>query len=364
MVSGKSLFDTVTIGQTNLPNRIGVAPMTRISATSKGLATEKMIAYYRSFARGGFGLIITEGLYTDDDHSPGYIYQPGIINDQQTESWKRVVDAIHNEGAKIIAQIMHAGALVHGNPYGKNSIGPSAVQPVGQRSRTYEGIGRYPLPKEASKQDIVDVIQGFVNAAKRAKKAGFDGVEIHGANGYLLDQFLTDYTNQRTDEYGGSTENRVRLSIEVSQAVRKAVGDNFTVGIRISQAKVNDNSHKWSGKEQDAEIIFGLLGQAGLDYIHVSEYEAWKPAFNSKGPSLAAFAKMYGKVPVIVNGHLENPEKAHEMIESGVADVITLGKGALANDDWANKVKVGKPLVRFDSGKILEPSAKIKAFEL
>lgn len=364
MVSRKTLFEKVSIGNTTLANRAGVAPMTRISATSKGLATEQMVSYYRSFSRKGFGLIITEGLYTDDKYSPGYIYQPGIINDEQTESWKKVVDAVHNEGTKIIAQLMHAGALVHGNPFGKGTIGPSAVQPVGERSAVYEETGPYPLPKEATKKDIHEAIEGFVNAAINAKEAGFDGIEIHGANGYLLDEFLTDYTSQRTDEYGGSTENRIRLSLEVYQAIREVVGNEFTIGIRISQAKVNDNAHKWSGKELDAEIIFGQLGQAGLDYIHVSEYEAWKPAFDSRGLSLAALAKKFGKVPVIANGHLENPKKAKEIINNGEADLITLGKGALANRDWLHKVKNGEPLTSFAEEKILYPTVKIKPFEV
>lgn len=143
----------------------------------------------------------------------------------------------------------------------------------------YEGKGLYRTPREATKEEIKEVKNGFVNTAKHAKAAGFDGVEIHGANGYLLDQFLTDYTNKRIDEYGGSTENRVRLLVEVSKAVREAVGEHFTIGIRISQGKVNDYNHKWAGKERDAEIIFGQLGHAGLDFIHITEYEAWQPAF-------------------------------------------------------------------------------------
>ncbi|MEH7387603.1 NADH:flavin oxidoreductase [Bacillus sp. JJ1521] len=363
MTDKKSLFDRVTLGNTSLENRVGVAPMTRISATSEGLATDQMVSYYTSFARGGFGFIITEGIYIDEKYSPGYIFQPGIVNDKQTEAWKKVVDSVHQEGAKIFAQIMHAGALVHGNPFGKESIAPSAVQPIGEKSEAYEGTGPYPMPREATNDEITEVITGFVQAAKRAKLAGFNGIEIHGANGYLLDHFLTEYTNQRTDEYGGSTENRVRLSVEVSKAIREAVGDDFTIGIRISQGKVNDYSHKWAGKEKDAEIIFGQLGRAGLDFIHVTEYEAWKPAFDSNGLSLAALAKKYGKIPVIANGHLENPSIAKEMVENGEADVITLGKGALANHDWVNKVKNEEPLSEFKPEKVLSPNAKIKEFE-
>lgn len=163
--------------------------------------------------------------------------------------------------------------------------------------------------------------------------------------------------------YGGSTENRVRLLVEVSKAIREAVGKDFTIGIRISQAKVNDYTHKWAGKEQDAEIIFSQLGQAGLDYIHVTEYEAWKPAFDTSEASLASLAKKYGNIPVIANGHLEDPESARKIIENGEADVVTLGKGALANHDWVNKVKNGEPLAEFKPGEVLRPNAKIKEFE-
>ncbi|WP_454844701.1 NADH:flavin oxidoreductase [Priestia megaterium] len=377
MTDPKLLFKTVTLGNITLNNRIGVAPMARVSATFEGLATTQMVSYYTSFARGGFGLIITEAIYIDDKYSQGYLNNPGLINEEQTQAWKKVVDSVHQAGAKIFAQIMHAGALSQGNRFIHETIGPSTVQPKGKQMEFYEGKGLYRIPKEATQQELSEVINGFVNTAKRAKTAGFDGVEIHGANGYLLDQFLTDYTNRRTDEYGGSTENRVRLLVEVSKAVREAVGQDFTLGIRISQGKVNDYNYKWAGKEKDAEIIFSQLGSAGLDFIHVTEYKAWQPAFpkdeetiitnsglDNSDLSLAALAKKYGKVCVIANGHLEDPVKAKEIIEKGEADIITLGKGALANHDWVNKVKNGEPLAKFDEEKVLRPDVKIKDFEV
>ncbi|KRF46369.1 NADH:flavin oxidoreductase [Bacillus sp. Soil531] len=377
MTDPKLLFKTVTLGNITLNNRIGVAPMARVSATFEGLATTQMVSYYKSFARGGYGLIITEAIYTDDKYSQGYLNNPGLINEEQTRAWKKVVDSVHQAGAKIFAQIMHVGALSQGNRFIQETIGPSAVQPKGKQMEFYEGKGLYRIPREATQQELSEVINGFVNTAKRAKTAGFDGVEIHGANGYLLDQFLTDYTNRRTDEYGGSTENRVRLLVEVSKAVREAVGQDFTIGIRISQGKVNDYNYKWAGKEKDAEIIFSQLGSAGLDFIHVTEYEAWQPAFpkdeetiitnsglDNSDLSLAALAKKYGKVCVIANGHLEDPVKAKEIIEKGEADIITLGKGALANHDWVNKVKNGEPLAKFDEEKVLRPDVKIKDFEV
>lgn len=370
------LFETVQLNQITLVNRIGVAPMTRTSAHDNGVPTDQMISYYDKFARGGFGLIITEGLYPDNQYSQGYLNQPGIMNEEQGQAWKKVTDAVHQEGGKIIAQLMHAGALSQGNRFTKETLASSPVQPKGEQMSFYGGEGAFPIPKEATKEDIKQVIQGFVDAAKRAKNAGFDGVEIHGANGYILDQFITSYTNRRTDEYGGSVENRVRLSVEVSTAVREAVGPDYTVGIRISQGKVNDFYHKWENREKDAEVIFGQLGQAGLDYIHVTEYEAWQPAFpegkgteatdsafGDGGATLAALAKKYGQLPVMANGGLHDPEKAKEIVGKGEADIITLGRGALANHDWANKVKDNQPLKEFEPEKVLSPNAKIKDFE-
>ncbi|MDR7076844.1 2,4-dienoyl-CoA reductase-like NADH-dependent reductase (Old Yellow Enzyme family) [Neobacillus niacini] len=364
MLNTRRLFEPVTLGNTTLDNRVGVAPMTRTSATAEGLVTDQMISYYTSFAKGGFGLIITEGIYTDNQYSQCYFNQPGIIDEEQAQIWKKLVDSVHQAGAKIFMQLQHTGPLSQGNRFMEGTIAPSVVYPKGEQLKFFGGKGPFPLPKEATKKDIEDVIKGFVDSAKRAQSVGFDGVEIHGANGYLLDAFLTDYTNQRSDQYGGTTEKRVRLLVEVSEAVREAVGPNFTVGIRISQRKVNDSEHKWSGKEKDAEIIFGQLGKAGLDYIHVTEHKACKPAFDTSHVSLAAFAKKYGKIPVIANGNLEDPSKSSEMVEQGAADVVTLGKGALANHDWVNKVKNGEPLSEFNPAEVLRPTAIIKEFEV
>lgn len=215
-----------------------------------------------------------------------------------------------------------------------------------------------------SQEDIQLAIQGFAAAARNAREAGFDGVEIHGANGYLLDQFLTDYTNRRSDEYGGSTENRVRLLVEVIQATREAVGSDYPVGIRISQGKVNDYTHKWAGGEKDAEIIFSHLSGAGPDFLHVTEYHAYAPAFEEKGPTLAAFAKRYGNLPVFANGNLYTPEIAEEMLTNGDVDVVAVGKAALANKDWANKAARGETLEEFKPESFFSPDAKIKEFEL
>lgn len=341
------LFSGARIGDLEIENRLAVSPMTRVSATHEGLATDDMVAYYESFARGGFGLIITEGTYPDEAHGQGYWNQPGLANDEQAEAWRRVTEAVHGQGARIFAQLMHAGALVQGNRFRDETVGPSAVPPKGKKMEMYGGSGDFALPGELGHEGIGEVIDGFTAAAVRAREAGFDGVELHGANGYILDQFLTDYTNRRADEYGGPVENRVRLSVEVARAVRRAVGSDFPVGIRVSQAKVNDPDHAWDGGESDAAVIFGSLAETGLDYIHVTEPEAAKPAFG-EGPTLAALARRHGGgLAVIANGSLEDPREAEGAVREE-ADLVALGKGALANMDWPNRVREERPLEDFD----------------
>ncbi|MBW4841135.1 MAG: NADH:flavin oxidoreductase [Paenibacillaceae bacterium] len=344
MTKFEKLFSKFHLGNLTLSNRTVVAPMTRISATEDGLATERMARYYANFANGGFGLLISEGTYLDETYSQSYLNQPGIANEAQVESWKKVTHAVHQQGSNIFCQLMYSGALSQGNSYTNETIAPSSVKPKTEPALAGTGRTEFFLPREMTYDDIQAVINSFADSAVRAREAGFDGVEIHGANGYLLDQFLTDYTNQRTDKYGGSIENRVRLMVEVIQAVRKAVGSMFVVGIRVSQTKVNDYHHKWASGEKEAEVIFKSLGKAGVDFIHINEYDATKPAFDDKGSSLAAFAKKYAGVAVIACGHLEDPSKGETLLSRGEADLIALGKGALANPDWIKKMVEGSSL--------------------
>jgi 2,4-dienoyl-CoA reductase-like NADH-dependent reductase (Old Yellow Enzyme family) len=356
------LYSSIQIGKLTLSNRLAVAPMTRISATDDGLVTDDMIRYYERYARGGYGLIFTEGTYTDSSYSQGYLHQPGIASDSQAESWRPVVTAVHEQGSKIILQLMHAGALSQGNNWREGAVAPSAVAPRGEQMAFYRGEGPYETPREMTRDEIAEVVRTFTDAAVRARNLGFDGIEVHGANGYLLDQFLTDYTNRRTDEYGGSTEHRVRLTAEILASIRKAVGEDYTVGIRISQAKVNDYDHKWANGEDDARVIFGALAQAGADYIHTAEYDATAPAFG-EGESLAALAGKFSGLPVIANGNLGEATKAHALIASEEAEVVALGKSALANPDWPERVRARDELQEFDP-QLLQPLAHIKKREL
>ncbi len=362
--SFQKLFSEIKIGNTTLSNRAGLAPMTRTSASETGLATEDMAQYYANFAKGDFSLILTEGTYTDEAYSQGYFNQPGIATSEQTEAWKPVVQAVQAQGSKIFMQLMHAGALSQGNRFKESTIAPSAVKPKGEQLPFYGGSGEFAMPVEMTKEDISQVIESFATSAKNAKEAGFDGIEIHGANGYILDQFLTDYTNERNDEYGGSTENRLRLLLEVVDAVRDAVGTDFPVGIRIAQAKVNDPDHKWQNGIEDAELIFGQLGKAGVDYIHTSEPNATEPAFEGSDATLVELAKKYGNTVAIANGSLENPQLVEALLAEGKADIVTIGKGALANQDWPTKVFAGEELNEFDFQKTLLPQATLKEFEI
>lgn len=363
-IDTSALFAPIVINGRTVTNRLSVAPMTRITATHDGRATETMTRYYERFARGGFGTVITEGIYTDQAFSQGYLDQPGMTDEAQANAWKPVVSGIKAHGALAIAQLMHAGAISQGNRFRGGTVGPSAIQPKGTQMTFYHGKDHYALPAAITEAQIADAINGFAESAGRAiENAGFDAIEIHGANGYLLDQFLTDYANKRADRWGGSTENRVRLILETFKAVRAKVGAEVPIGVRISQGKVNDYQHKWAGAERDAEIIFGSLADAGVDFIHVTDYEAWKPAFTPGNASLMRLAKRYApKAAILANGSLHNVERAVAALGDG-ADILTIGRGALANPDFPRRLSERDVLNDFDPA-ILGPIANVKETEL
>ncbi len=341
------ILDEFTINAHRLRNRAVVAPLSRVSTKGDGVPTMNMARYYTEYASGGFGLVITEGTYTDQYFSQAYANQPGIVTDKQVTGWKQVTDAVHKAGGLIILQLMHAGALSQCLDI---TAGPSAVKPLREKMDGYGGEGPYPLPLELSQTDVVELISGFAHSARRAVLAGFDGVEIHGANGYLIDQFLTDYTNQRTDRYGGSTCHRVRLAIEVTKAVRQSVDDDFIVGIRLSQGKVNDFEYTWPGGASDAEVIFPQVAEAGVDYIHfASEGQGFDHGcVLADGTSLPRLARELTGLPVIANGGLHDPDEAYRILQDNHGDLAALGSGALANPNWPDLLSSGAPICAFD----------------
>lgn len=358
------IFAPFEIGDVKLSNRSALSPMTRISATAHGLVTHRNARYYAGFARGGFALIITEGIYPDTEYSQGYLHQPGLATPAQAHAWQPVVEATHAEGSVIFAQLMHAGAQSQGNRYRHETVGPSAVAPRGEQLSMYRGSGPYPTPKALDAPGIAAIRRGFADAARNAVAAGFDGVEIHGANGYLIDQFLTDYLNRREDEYGGSVANRVRLAAEVVDEVLQAVGSEIAVGIRISQSKVSDYDHRWAGGDDDAEVIFTTLARTGVHFLHTTEYRALQPAFATGPETLAGLAKKFSGLPVIVNGHLEDPDAARAVLNSGAADIVAIGKGALAQRDWPHRVRAGLAIAEDPHPDTFSPLADVKDWEL
>lgn len=359
-----ALFTSGPLKNKTLNNRLIVAPMTRISAKPDGQASKTMQHYYERFALGNFGGIITEGIYIDEHYSQGYYHQPGLANDQHSEAWEPIVETVQTQGSIFIAQLMHAGEQSQGNVYTNERISPSGIAPKGKQLEFYGGKGPFSSSRSLTDQDITQVQKAFVDSAQRAKKAGFDGVEIHGANGYLLDEFLTEYMNHRQDDFGGSLDNRLRLSLDIIQAVRKAVGYDFIVGIRISQIKVSDSAYQWANGEKDAQHIFERLGATSLDYIHVTDSDATQPAFGENTRTLTQAAKTFSTLPVIVNGGLGNIEKAHTLLAEGDADFIALGTSALANPDLPNKLAKDQALISFDFAATLLPKAEIKDHEL
>ena len=349
------LLEPIKIESLNLANRAVVSPMSRVSTAGDGVPTENMAAYYREFADGGFGLIIAEGTYTDTLYAQAYPGQPAIGTDEQVAGWRRVVEGVHQAGVPIVLQLMHAGPLVQVNTHQDGCIGPSAVQPVGRMLRGYGGNqGSYMVPREMDDEDIENVLVGIENSAVRAEEAGFDGVEVHAANGYLFDQFMTRYSNLRTDQYGGSPENRARFAADAVRRARQCTGLDFVVGIRISQAKVNDATYRWESVEEATRLL-STIAAAEPSYVHVaSEGVTWEEtSYLTPMVTTTGLAREVCGVPVIANGGLGDPGAAARLLKQGDADLIALGEPALANPDWPKRVANRLEVRPFDAAMLL-----------
>ena len=340
------LFSPQDLGPIRLKNRAIVSSLTRASATEDGLVNPLMKSYYSEYAKGGWGMIATEATYVDQQYSQGYSYQPGIANQQQADSWADVVEAVHAQGTPIYLQLFHAGSVNQGNYWVKESIAPSPVRPKGVQVSRYRGNNEpFQMPREITQHEIEAVIISFAEAARRAISVGFDGVEVHGANGYLPDQFLTTYTNQRTDRYNGDVMARLRFHLELLNAVRAAI-PNKLLGVRISQTKVTDLEYSWPGQVEDAKVIFSEIAKTKVDFIHVAAHHGVSPVFGTS-KSLSGLAKDFSGLPVIANGKLHDPSIAEAALQSGEGDFVSIGKGALADPHWPNKILAGKPPIEF-----------------
>ncbi|MBO9612937.1 MAG: NADH:flavin oxidoreductase [Dyadobacter sp.] len=351
----KTIFDPLEIRGRKLANRLVVAPMTRVSATHAGVPTQEMADYYEAFAEGGFGMIITEGTYTDELFSKANRDQPGIVNAEHMHGWKRVVTAVHRHNALIISQLMHGGAL---SEVTGATIAPSAVQPAGLRSTDNSvSPSPFPMPRAMQTEDLNAVKEGYVRAALLAREAGFDGVELHAANGYLFDQFITPHTNLRTDEYGGNERNRLRFLMEVYQAVKAASPGDFIVGIRISESKVNDLTYRWPGGSETARRIFEVLAEIDPDYVHIAaEGGRWERECKyPDGSSSNSIAKSLLRSPVIANGGMHDVALAETLLNNHAADLVSIGRAAIASPDWPKRVAAGGPVVPFYK-ELIKPS--------
>jgi len=354
----ESLFNPLKLNSKTLKNRYVVAPMTRTSATADGIPTDEMVTYYECFARGGFGMIVTEGTYTDDQFSRTNFYQPGLVNEAQLKGWQNVVNAVKKHGSIVICQLMHAGAL---SQYHQQTIAPSAIQPVGQKMpEAGGGDGLYPLPSATSAEDLAAIKIGFVNAARYAKEAGFDGVEIHAANGYLFDQFITEYTNKRKDKYGGVMENRVRILAEVFTAIRLLTGNDFIIGIRFSEGKVNNLSYRWKGGVETAKELFKEVAKMRPDYIHIAaEGGQWaRECAYPDGSSSNSIAREITGATVIANGGLHNTDLALNLLSDNHAHLVAIGRAAIANPDLPQLIKTERQIRPFNNSMI-KPSVSL-----
>ncbi|ACT92537.1 oxidoreductase [Dyadobacter fermentans] len=351
----KTIFDPAEMQGKALANRLVVAPMTRVSATAAGVPTQEMADYYEAFAAGGFGMIITEGTFTDTLFSKANYDQPGLVNAEQMEGWKRVADAVHQHDAVIISQLMHAGAL---SEFSDETIAPSAVRPVGLRTTDFTSApSPFPVPRAMQQEDFQNVREGYVNAALLAQQAGFDGVELHAANGYLFDQFITPHTNLRTDQYGGDERNRLRFLMEVYQAVKAALPERFIVGIRLSESKVNDLTYRWPGGSATARRLFEVLSEINPDYVHIAaEGGRWeRECLYPDGLSSNSIAKSILRSPVIANGGMHDVALAETLLNSGAADLVSIGRAAIATPDWPQRIAAGEPVVPFYK-ELIKPS--------
>ena len=337
-----SLFDSLELGAINSANRILMAPLTRGRATREAVPTPIMADYYRQ--RSSAGLIITEATGISRE-GLGWPNAPGLWNDAQVEGWKPVTAAVHEAGGKIVAQLWHMGRLVHPDLGGGLPVSSSATT-APDLAHTYEGKKPYVEARAASEADIARIVRDYAAAARNAIRAGFDGVQIHGANGYLVDQFLRDGANHRTDRYGGSIANRLNFVTEVIEAVAGAIGIERT-GIRFSP-----NIYSQGVEDSDPIALFSALAvrleELKVPWIELRE--AYRPASAGAVPTAPvspAMRPLYsGKI--IVNSDYDGPS-AQARLDAGIADGIAFGRTFLANPDLVERIRRKAPLNAPDS---------------
>lgn len=344
-----SLFKPFNVKSLSLKNRIAMAPMTR-SFSPKGIPTQEVADYYRRRAEGGTGLLITEGTTINDAVATMDSKIPQIHGQEALAGWQKVVEDVHAVGGKIIPQLWHVGMARNPKnaPFSElASAGPSGLLSPGKQ-----------VAEPMTVEHINNVINAFAQAAKDAQKVGFDGIEIHGAHGYLVDQFFWSGTNQRTDEWGGSMANRSRFAVEIIKAIRAATGPDFPIVLRYSQWKQQDYAARLAETPELLEQFLAPLADAGVDIFHCSTRRYWEPEFAGSDLNLAGWTKkLTGKSTMTVgsvgldgdffgafSGQGSNTRSIDDLIErldKGEFDLVAVGRALIQDPQWANKVRQG-----------------------
>lgn len=338
------LFSPFTIKNHTFRNRLGVAPMTRMSGGVDSIPRADVLDFLVRRAERGAGLVYTEAIVTDYESAQGYPGQARVTTQPQIDAWFKVVQAIHNHGAKAIMQMFHCGRMAwpEVNP-AHRAIAPSALTPAQNNPLTGSP---YPCPEEMSRFDIDHVIQGFVETARGAVAAGFDGIEIHGAHGYLISQFLSSYSNRRHDEYGGSIENRFSFAREVIRAVRRVVPEERLLLFRVSNWGVADIDVSLFASQDEWQAMIGLLDKEELDALSVSTYRFSDQAFGSD-KNMAQLTRAVTSLPLLICGQIHDRASAMEAMKD--ADFVLSGKSSLLNPDWIEGVRSGKDMPLYSS---------------
>ncbi|MGG2395993.1 NADH:flavin oxidoreductase [Pseudomonas sp. SH1-B] len=348
----QALFAPFRLGNLELPTRVVMAPMTR-SFSPGGVPNAKVVEYYRRRAAAGVGLIVTEGTTVGHKAANGYPNVPRFYGEDALAGWKQVVDAVHAEGGKIVPQLWHVG-----NVRRLGTEPDASVPGYGPMEKVKDG---QVVVHGMTQADIDEVIAAFAQAARDAKAIGMDGVEIHGAHGYLIDQFFWEGSNQRTDGYGGDLAARSRFAIELIQAVRAAVGPNFPIILRFSQWKQQDYSARLVQTPEALEAFLKPLSEAGVDIFHCSTRRFWEPEFEGSDLNLAGWTRQLTGKPTITVGSVgldgeflqfmvktdkvaapASIENLLERLNKEEFDLVAVGRALLVDPDWALKVREGR----------------------
>lgn len=332
-----SLFDSIDLGPVKAPNRILMAPLTRGRATRDHVPTARMATYYAQ--RASAGLIISEATGITQEGS-GWPYAPGLWSQNQVEAWKPVTDAVHDAGGRIVAQLWHMGRIVHPSLHGEQPVSSSATTAPG-KAHTYDGKQPYVAARPLRLDEIPRLIGDYVHAARNAMAAGFDGVQLHGANGYLIDQFLRDNSNFRDDIYGGPVENRIRLLDEVTAAL---VGE---VGAGRTSVRLSPNGDSQGADDSDPEALFTAAAKAlaarDISFLELRELNPGGSFGATEVPRQSPAIRKVFPGPLVLNQEYD-AESAQAALDSGIADAISFGRSFLANPDLPARFAAEAPL--------------------